>query len=434
MKLIPLAKSGFQVWFFLGTVLVAPAVPVTFQVDMSVQTELGNFDPAVHSVEVHGSFDGWGAGMTLSVSPTNASVYEGTIDATGAPGSTVEYKFVNNQNGTLVWENNGVGPDGAQNRELSIPDSAQTLPVVYFNNEATPPGVVPVTFQVKLEIQQAIGNFDPAMHTVEAHGSFDAWGAGITLSANATNADLYEGTVNVTGAAGAPFEYKFVINQAGTLLWEGNVGPGGPFGNRTFTLAETAQTLPPVFFNNLTNDPGAGIPVTFQVNLSVQTARGLFDPAAGTVTVAGQFNTWSPTASPLTNNPSDPYLYTGMVNITTVAAGGVVPYKFVINGGTWEGGDDREFTLASSSQTLPVEFFDRVNDLGLIAVALDAPIGGQKLLSVSWAGGPRIRLQSTTDLYTSWQEVAGSLGESMIMLDLTFEEIPGPTFFRLVGP
>jgi hypothetical protein len=41
---------------------------------------------------------------------------------------------------------------------------------------------VPVTFQVNLAIQELIGNFDPAAHTVEVHGSFDAWGPGIALT------------------------------------------------------------------------------------------------------------------------------------------------------------------------------------------------------------------------------------------------------------
>jgi len=106
------------------------------------------------------------------------------------------------------------------------------------------------------------------------------------------------GTMDITGSPGAPFEHKFVINREGTLVWEGNVGPGGGFGNRIFTLAETAQVLPVVYFDNLSVDPGAGVNVTFRVNMSVQSALGMFDPAAGTMTVAGQFNNWNVTATP----------------------------------------------------------------------------------------------------------------------------------------
>ena len=434
MKLFTAIRHAIEAGAFLSLVLGAAAVPVTFQVNLAVQTALGNFDPANHTVEVHGSFDGWGAGLTLAASATDAGIFEGTVDVPGDSGSEVQYKFVMNQAGTAVWEDNGVGPDGAQNRAFSVPNSAQTLPVVYFNNQAAPPGMVPVTFRVNVEIQEAIGNFDPATHTVEAHGSFDAWGPGITLSADPANANVYQGTVEITGSPGTAFEYKFVINQAGTQLWEGNVGPGGPFGNRTFILAESAQTLPLVYFDNLTNNPGAGVSVTFQVNLAVQTARGAFDPASGTLSVAGQFNNWNTTASPLTNSPSDPYLYAATINISTVAPGGSVPYKFVINGGTWEAGDNRAFILATSAQTLPVEFFDRANDLGPITLSFDAPISGQKLLTLSWTAGPLIRLQSTTNLISSWEDVPGTAGQGALMFDLTFEELPGPTFFRLIGP
>lgn len=105
------------------------------------------------------------------------------------------------------------------------------------------------------------------------------------------------------------------------------------------------------------------VPVTFQVDLSIQQALGDFDPSSGTVVVAGPFNGWSPTASPLANLPDNPNLYTGTVFIKTVSPGGSVPHKFVVNGGTWETGDNRSFILDDAAQTLPVEPFDRVGDL-----------------------------------------------------------------------
>src|SRR6185436_12078754 len=121
---------------------------------------------------------------------------------------------------------------------------------------------------------------------------------------------------------------------------------------RVLTLGTSPQILPVVYFNNLTNDPGAGIPVTFRLNVGVQVARGTFDPASGTVVVAGPFNSWSTTASPLSNSVENPYIYTGIVKISTTSPGGSVAHKFVLNGGTWEGGDNRAFTLESPSQTL----------------------------------------------------------------------------------
>lgn len=417
----------------LGSVLTAVAVPVTFQVNMEIQTALGNFAAgAGHTVEVHGSFDGWGPGRTLAVNASNPNIYEGTIDIAGSAGSQVQYKFVINQAGTQVWENNGVGPGGAQNRAFDLPAAAQTLPVAYFNNQATPPGVVAVTFQINMSVQQHLGNFDPTSgHTVEAHGSFDNWGPGITLAVDPNNTNLYQGTFNITGSAGAPFEHKFVLNQAGTLIWEGSVGSGGPFGNRTFTLGTSPQLLPVVYFNNLTNDPGAGVPVTFRLDVSVPVARGTFNPAAGTVTLAGPFNNWNGTATPLSNTVNNPNLFTGTVNITSVSPGGSVAHKFLLNG-SWETGDDRVFVLEGPSQTLPVAFFDRVADLGPLSVVVVAPDPFQ--VTVSWTAGPGIRLQKTTNLNGAWEEVPGTLGQSSAFFELTFEDERPSTFFRLIGP
>jgi hypothetical protein len=414
------------IWSALGlglAVVSAAAAPVTFQVNMEVQATLGNFDPASDTVELHGSFNGWGAGITLEQIPAGPALYQGTVDLRGAPGSAVQYKFVINQGGALVWEGN-VGPGGAQNRTVNVPDSAQTLPVVYFNNQTSPPGVIPVTFQVNMAIQKEMGNFDPAAHLVEVHGEFDNWGVGAALSASATNANIYVGTVEVAGSPGTTSAYKFVVNRDGPLFWEGNVGPGGAFGNRTFTLAQSAQTLPVVYFNNVEVNPGAGIPVTFAVSMAVQTALGYFDPASGTVTLAGAFNNWSTSETPMTNSPTDVNLYLATVNIKA-SPGSSVAYKFVMNGSGWESGDNRAFTLASSAQTLPVAYFDRLDNLGALSITV---VGDQA--TVSWTAGPFVRLQSAANVAGLWVDVPDSLGQS----SMTFTVEEGAKFFRLAAP
>jgi hypothetical protein len=424
-------RLGLSTALVLGSALIAPAAPVTFQVNMEIQTTLGNFNAgAGHTVEVHGSFDGWGPGFTLSASLSNPNLYEGTRDISGTTGSQIQYKFVINQTGAQVWEGN-VGPGGAQNRAFNLPAAAETLPVAYFNNQASPPGEVAVTFRVNLSIQEAIGNFDPAAHGVEVRGSFDNWGPGVSLTVDPNNAAIHQATVSISGSAGASFEHKFVINQAGTLVWEGSVGPGGPNGNRVLILGSSPQVLPIVYFNNLTNNPGGGIPVTFRVNMGVATARGQFDPTTGSVTLAGPFNNWSPTATPLSNSVENPYVFTGILRINTTSPGGSVAHKFLMNG-TWEGGDDRTFILESPSQTLPIEPFNRVPDLGPVSVSVMAPDPFQ--ITVTWTAGPRIRLQKSTNLNGPWDEVDGSLGVGSMFFELTFEEERPSTYFRLIGP
>lgn len=284
---------------------------------------------------------------------------------------------------------------------------------------------VPVTFQVNMEIQAAAGRFDTAADTVELHGSFDGWGSGVSLMASAADPDVFSGTVDIAGAVGSAVQYKFVINQAGTLLWEGNVGPGGPNGNRTFTLSESAQVLPVVYFDNLETDPGAGIPVTFQVDLAVQIALGMFDPQSDTVVVAGPFNNWSTDASPLTPTATGSTVYSGTAAVKA-APGSSVPHKFVVNAGTWEGGDNRLFTLAGPAQTLPIVFFNRIDNLGSLAIS--PPAGDE--ITVSWTADPGIRLQSAGGVGAEWKDVPDSLGQSA----MTFPRNDAPQVFRLIAP
>ena len=147
-----------------------------------------------------------------------------------------------------------------------------------------------VTFQVNLSAQTALGNFTPAADAVFVAGDpLNGWSTSASpLTPSPGNADIWTGTFDVSGTAGNTAQYKFVMITTAGTTWEGNVGPGGASGNRTFTLADTDQTLPVVFFNNVTNATTVTGKVTFQVNMSVQIALGNFDPSSGTVSVAGE--------------------------------------------------------------------------------------------------------------------------------------------------
>src|SRR5262249_32368772 len=160
--------------------------------------------------------------------------------------------------------------------------------------------------------------------------------------------------------------------------------------------------------NNLAGTPAA-IPVTFQVDMSVQALQGRFDPTVDTVTVAGDvINNWNATASPLTNSPANMNLWQGTYEVTSTTGNSVL-YQFVINGGTWESIDNRVYTLMSeNAQTIPKAFFNNVNDLGAITIAVNP----SKQLDLTWTAGPSIRLQSASDVKNGpWQEVPNTLGQ-----------------------
>ena len=97
--------------------------------------------------------------------------------------------------------------------------------------------------------------------------------------------------------------------------------------------------------------------------------------------------------------------------------------------GTWEMGDNRSFILASSAQTLPVDYFDRVSDFGPITIETTPFI-----VTLSWTPGVLIRLQSTTSVTNGvWDDVPNTLGQaSAVLVNDTF--VDGAMFFRLTGP
>jgi hypothetical protein len=115
--------------FLLGTVNLnaqdtTATVSVTFQVDMSQAIDSSHFDPAVHSVWVAGSMNGWDTSGTMDVmdDDNEDNVFSITLDLT--PGD-IEYKFVTSTvESNVLWENE-------ENRVATVTEDV-TLPVVPF--------------------------------------------------------------------------------------------------------------------------------------------------------------------------------------------------------------------------------------------------------------------------------------------------------------
>ena len=186
-----------------------------------------------------------------------------------------------------------------------------------------------VTFQVNMSAQTTLGNFDPSTDIVFVAGDvLNAWSSSASqLNPSAGDANIWEGTFTVDGDVGTDVQYKFIESTfANGVVWEGDVGPGGAQ-NRTFTLADTNQALPSVYFNNITNVTSVVGHVTFQIDLSVQIQLGNFDPSSGSVSVAGDvINNWSTSASQLNQDPDSPNVWKGTFDIKG-APGSTVAYK-----------------------------------------------------------------------------------------------------------
>src|SRR3974390_924226 len=131
-----LAKLSAGVCVALAATMPASATMVTFQVDMSVQTTLGKFNPTTDTVVVAGdAINSWNTSASpLTSSVENSKIWTGTFDLSAAAGTTVQYKYVMNTVGGLVWEGNVGSGGGTANRTFSMPAADQTLPAVYFDN------------------------------------------------------------------------------------------------------------------------------------------------------------------------------------------------------------------------------------------------------------------------------------------------------------
>jgi hypothetical protein len=312
---------------------------VTFQVNMAEQIRIGNFNAANNTVEVHGSFNGWGSGATLTNIPTilttnangvvSSNVYVGTFEATGSTNGTEEYKYVI-QPGTHYENPSSTDSDfdNGNNRFFSV--STQTLPIVSYSDAGL--SFPQVTFQVDMTQQALAGTFTNGT-TVTASGTFNGWGQfTLTNDASSANTNLYTGTAYDTDDAnGAVLIYKYVVGGTYETTTDGdNRCAQLPAGNGTLLL-------PAVFFDDA--GPAISANVTFQVNMAEQIQIGKFDTNSGDyVEVHGFFNGWG-AGDILTNDPTimttnatgvvTSNVYVGTYNMTG-STNGTEEYKYVI--------------------------------------------------------------------------------------------------------
>jgi hypothetical protein len=423
---------------------IASANLITFQVDLSVQTTLGNFNPAADRVLVAGEFSApdWipvaTTAFVLTNDPGSPNIYRNTFTNDLPTGEWHDYKFIIDVGSTAASPSWETIPD----RGFQVSAADQVLPVVYFNNITPTTTLVAtqVTFSVNMGVQETLGNFVPATDVVWVAGDAfnNSWAEGAqVLTRSLDFPDLWSGTFLITNTVGTTVNYKFIKFTVATgVAWEANgVGPGGA-NDRQFIFTNQATALPVVYFNNITpTSTLVTTQVTFKVNLAVPIARGTFDPNTGTVTVAGDVfnNNWDAAAQPLTQTPTNASVWSGTFNLTN-AVGGAVNYKFTLeNGGSWEangvgpgGANDRQFIFTNQATVLPDVYFNNLGNLGPLTNA--APSGG--LINVSWGAGPLIRLQTNSSFPGVWVDVPGSQGLNAMDVDAS----AAPLYFRLIGP
>lgn len=413
-----------------GTIAIASADPVVFNVNMSVQAALGNFNPGNgDGVRVLGLNGDWSTGVTMVPSSGNAMIYTVTNDQ--AAGSWPNYKFViTPTSSSWIWES--PASFGGNNRYFQVPTGGTNLPVVYFSDDTNMPSyTVNITFQLDMQVAVQQGHFNMGSDYVDAFGSFNNWGTTGVLLTNVPGTSNYVGTLSTTALSlNSSVQYKYAINGYGGT-WEGNVGPGGA-ANRTFTVTSTNQTLALDYWNNLTN-ANFSFNVGFSVDMTTEDALGNFTPGVNTVFANGDWD-WSGAALQLTQVGSSD-VYTGAVTLA-FAPGTTVNYKYTLDGGlVWEnngvgpgGAQNHQFVL-NTDTNLPTDYFNNYRNLGPLLINRQGT-----LTALSWPSGTnsnnRIHLQTSTNLLNGWSDVSNTQGLSGYTNDFG----AGPMYFRVTGP
>ena len=462
---------------------------VTFQVDMAQQIQLGVFNPNTMTVEIIGQVNGWadGAGV-LTNDPTilrtnqfnlvTSNVYVGTFPnagANGSPGEVCEFKYritgglyesvgplngiaQNNENrfvfvsanptldangAQLAWkfttsnlgfETTASGPAGI-NRTVVLPatsGSSLVLPVEWFSDAGSPVAYNCV-FQVNMQEQIALGNFNPGTQTVEVQGDFEGWTTGDTLIQEGSST-IYTNTFFIAGSPGQVNEFLYFIQPTGAAE---SIGlPDGVLnglGFNRFVFVEPNQTLPVVYFSDQVVAPTVTNNVAFSVDMTAQVFTGAF--TNNTVTLRGQFNGWSTTSLPCTNNPSasNTNIYSCVVSNLVSPAGSKEDFKWGFNPNsannsyennpshTYAGppsvyidGNNRAFKMPdinNSTVTLPTVYY---NDLSPSSVLPAPPLTNFVTFSVNMTNAvgtdAHVFNPSTDSVYLNGLDTTNSLG------------------------
>jgi alpha-amylase len=112
----------------------AQSVSITFEVNMAYQIELENFDPETETIDIAGSFNGWGATEHQLLDEDGDSTYSITVSGF-TTGTSIAYKFRQN----FAWDGSEEFPGGGPNRTYTVPDSNSVISV-WYDDETAPTG------------------------------------------------------------------------------------------------------------------------------------------------------------------------------------------------------------------------------------------------------------------------------------------------------
>jgi hypothetical protein len=440
---------------------------VTFEVDMTEQITAGNFTSNNNTVEIHGDFNNWGAGQTMTnnANSSTPNIFSTEITYVGGAGTQHYFKYVI-QPGT-VWENVSASNSIGGNRWFDQPNTNGNFVVgpVYFSDQAPAQTVTNnITFEIDMTTQIEAGSFTTNNNTVEIHGDFNNWGGGQTMTnnANSSTPNIFSTEITYAGGAGAQHYFKYVI-QPGTE-WENVSAANSIGGNRWFDLFSPSGNyiVGPVYYSD--EPPSALIDfvtvtncmVTFTVNMTnaVGTDAVVFDPTSDMVYLNGlnggvnnSFWSWGalqPSTYQMTQIGSS-LLYTITVPVNRGQNMQLI-YKYGINGNDDEAGfgDNHERWIRSlPNYTMPVDVFGSQGattqtEIGFGNLVIATATNNQ--IQVSWLGRRGVEVQTTTNLSSAvWTSQPLTDGTNLLVApggtaSTNYAIGAGSLFYRLVGP
>ena len=228
-------------------------INVKFQVDMSEQILLGNFNPqSGDKVVIAGAFNGWnnnpGAQFTLTNDPTilvtnknftpqlvlsnvytvtapitqgSSSLISGMLPATNA---SQDFLYVIMPEGN--WGNGSAAIENDNGNNWFTETGDQTLPLVNFADQ--PYSIAHLTFNLDMSgVAKYDTNFIPG--SVTAWGTFNGWVWPLTLTNNptASNTNLYSGTATVGEAVSYVVQFRYTNAYSGAWVYD-YAQDGGP--------------------------------------------------------------------------------------------------------------------------------------------------------------------------------------------------------------
>jgi len=253
----------------------AATVNITFQVNMTIQQQAGNFTPGTDNVRIAGTFTNWGDGALTMTDANSDLIYEVTVPLT--PGDALEFKFIKGADG---WES-------ISNRTYTVPAAPATF-TAFYNDVDKLGAPVTVTFSVNMEYEIASGRFNPATDTVTVRGSFNGWSGTDVLSVSSGDPNYYEFTKQYTVAAAETWNYKYAYIAGSTVVWEGDP-------NKTYTFTPDNVSSGTAFiertFNDLTGDNMLNNDVVITFECDMNGAKNAFTgqvfPTVKNVFIAG---------------------------------------------------------------------------------------------------------------------------------------------------